>query len=169
VRLTKRISTAPVLMMTGVPSEAAVLQEMNVGADDVLIKPFDVSDHMSRVTKLLKEHPGCKLRQSQRPAGQPVAAGAAAACTHGPEPHVALESTRNISCLLQINLWRLTGLRSDQTTTNFRYPQTPSSLRPQYWRELETTNDLVVKSAYFRPLTDESNTRRQVSSTSLDL
>lgn len=85
------------MMMTGVPSEAAVLQEMNVGADDVLIKPFDVSDHMSQVTKLLKEHPGCKLRQSQRRAGQPVAAGAAAACTHGPEAHVALGSTRNIS------------------------------------------------------------------------
>jgi DNA-binding response OmpR family regulator len=48
-------------MMTGVPNEAAVLKEMNVGADDVLIKPFDVSDHMSRVTKLPKEHPGCKV------------------------------------------------------------------------------------------------------------
>jgi DNA-binding response OmpR family regulator len=44
-------------MMTGVPNEAVVLKEMNVGANDVLIKPFDVSDHMSRVTKLLKEHP----------------------------------------------------------------------------------------------------------------
>ncbi len=85
------------MMMTGVPNEAAVLKEMNVGANDVLIKPFDVSDHMSRVTKLLKEHPGCKLRQSQRPAGQPVAAGAAVPCSHSPEAHVALGSTRNRS------------------------------------------------------------------------
>ena len=84
-------------MMAGVPNEAAVLKEMNVGANDVPIKPFDVSDHMSRVTKLLKEHPGCKFRQSQRPAGQPVAAWSAAACTHGPETHVALGPTRNRS------------------------------------------------------------------------
>lgn len=73
-RLTKRLSTAPVLMMTGVPNEAAILKEMNVGADDVLLKPFDVEDLMGRVNKLLKEHPDGKLHKGPTIARQaPVA------------------------------------------------------------------------------------------------
>ena len=84
-RLAKRLSTAPVLMMTGVPNEAAILKEMNVGADDVLVKPFDEDDLMSRVDSLLKEHPGGKLHQELRTVPQP-ASGPAAKPAVAPPP-----------------------------------------------------------------------------------
>lgn len=87
-RLTKRLSTAPVLMMTGVPNEAAILKEMNVGADDVLLKPFDVTDLLTRVAKLLKEHPGGKLHQVTRPTPEaaPVPAPQPVQPPPAPEP-----------------------------------------------------------------------------------
>lgn len=100
-RLTKRLSTAPVLMMTGVPNEAAILKETNVGADDVLLKPFDVGDLLSRVNKLLKEHPGGKLNRAPRPAPPPAPAPQPAAPPPAPErvaaqpasgPHVAVQA-----------------------------------------------------------------------------
>ena len=86
-RLTKRLSTAPVLMMTGVPNEADILKEMNVGADDVLLKPFDVSDLMERVNKLLKEHPNGKLNRGPTPAPPPPPQPTAPAAA--PEPVAA--------------------------------------------------------------------------------
>ena len=82
-RLTKRLSSAPVLMMTGVPNEAAILKEMNVGADDVLLKPFDVADLTKRVKKLLEEHPDGKLHKAPSP---PPAAPAPTAPPPAPQP-----------------------------------------------------------------------------------
>ena len=89
-RLTKRLSTAPVLMMTGVPNEAAILKEMNVGADDVLLKPFDVSDLMARVNKLLKEHPNGKLIRV--PGRAPQAVPPPAAPAPAPQPVAAQQA-----------------------------------------------------------------------------
>ena len=63
-RLSKSLSSAPVLMMTGVPNEAAVLREMDVGADDVIFKPFDMNDLLARIEKLLLAKPDGRLRQT---------------------------------------------------------------------------------------------------------
>ena len=52
-RMLKRNTPASVLLMTGVPNEVAVLQEMDVGADDVIIKPFDMHHLITRVEAIL--------------------------------------------------------------------------------------------------------------------
>lgn len=52
-RMLKRNTPASVLLMTGVPNEVAVLREMDVGADDVIIKPFDMHNLITRVEAIL--------------------------------------------------------------------------------------------------------------------
>ena len=54
-QLARRKSNAPIIMMSGVPSEVGVLKEMNVGADDILIKPIDIENLAVRVDALLKK------------------------------------------------------------------------------------------------------------------
>lgn len=73
-------------MMTGVPNEAAILKEMNVGADDVLLKPFDVADLTKRVNKLLEEHPGGKLHKPPSPPPQAAPAPVPVPATPSPAP-----------------------------------------------------------------------------------
>lgn len=69
-RMLKRHSNVSVLLMTGVPNEVAVLREMDVGADDVIIKPFDMHNLISRVEALL----GASQEEAPAPPeSQPVA------------------------------------------------------------------------------------------------
>ena len=59
--------------MTGVPNEVAVLQEMDVGADDVIIKPFDMNHLVTRVEALLKTS---QEKAAQAPSSAPTPAPA---------------------------------------------------------------------------------------------
>lgn len=49
----RRDSDALIIMMTGVPREAKVLQEMNLDIDDYVIKPIDMVDFMRRIETVL--------------------------------------------------------------------------------------------------------------------
>jgi archaellum biogenesis ATPase FlaH/ActR/RegA family two-component response regulator len=49
----RRVSDIPVMIMTGVPQEAAVLREMNIGADYCMIKPIALSELLERTARLL--------------------------------------------------------------------------------------------------------------------
>ncbi|MDP6716157.1 MAG: response regulator, partial [SAR202 cluster bacterium] len=53
----RRTSGVPVLIITGVPQEAAVLREMDVGADHYITKPIGMSDLLDRVAELLEQRP----------------------------------------------------------------------------------------------------------------
>lgn len=54
-KLAKKMSNASIIMMSGVPSEVSVLKEMNIGADDILIKPIDLEELSVRVDALLQK------------------------------------------------------------------------------------------------------------------
>lgn len=50
----RRDSDALIIMMTGVPREAKVLQEMKLDIDDYVIKPIDMVEFMRRIEAVLK-------------------------------------------------------------------------------------------------------------------
>jgi len=54
-KLAKKMSNASIIMMSGVPSEVSVLKEMNIGADDILIKPIDLEELSVCVDALLQK------------------------------------------------------------------------------------------------------------------
>jgi len=49
----RRVSDIPVIIMTGVPQEPAVLRENGVSADFYITKPFSMSELLDRIAKLL--------------------------------------------------------------------------------------------------------------------
>ena len=53
----RRASGVPVLIITGVPQEVAVLREMDIGADHYMTKPLKMDDLLGRVAQLLGQHP----------------------------------------------------------------------------------------------------------------
>lgn len=54
-RLARRASNAAIMMMTGVRQEAAVLKEMDVGVDDYMVKPVEMSKFLERVELILEK------------------------------------------------------------------------------------------------------------------
>ena len=54
-RLVRKACDAQILLITGVPQEAAVLKEMDVDIDGYLVKPFSVRDFLQQVEKLLQQ------------------------------------------------------------------------------------------------------------------
>ena len=64
----RRVSNVPVMIMTGVPQEAAVLREMDVGADSYMIKPISLSELLDRIATLLSK------RASEETSESPVQA-----------------------------------------------------------------------------------------------
>ena len=54
-RLVRSACDAQILMVTGVPQEAAVLKDMNIDIDGYLVKPFSVRDFLQHVEKLLQQ------------------------------------------------------------------------------------------------------------------
>ncbi len=53
-RLVRKACDAQILMITGVPQEAAVLKDMKVDIDSYLVKPFSLRDFLQHVEKLLQ-------------------------------------------------------------------------------------------------------------------
>jgi archaellum biogenesis ATPase FlaH/CheY-like chemotaxis protein len=53
----RRISNIPVLIITGVPQEVAVLREMDVGTDHYLTKPIGMDALLDQVAELLGQRP----------------------------------------------------------------------------------------------------------------
>ena len=51
----RRTSDASILMISGIPSEIALLQKKQGEADDFLIKPFDVENFVERIEALLEK------------------------------------------------------------------------------------------------------------------
>ena len=51
----RRTSDASILMISGIPSEIALLQKKQDEADDFLIKPFDVENFVERIEALLEK------------------------------------------------------------------------------------------------------------------
>ena len=54
-RLARKNSDVSIILMSGVSSEIEVLKNMDVGADGILIKPFDMDEFLNRVEKILEE------------------------------------------------------------------------------------------------------------------
>ena len=54
-RLARKDSDVSIVLMSGVSSEIEVLRNMDVGADGILIKPFDMGEFLDRVEKILEE------------------------------------------------------------------------------------------------------------------
>ena len=54
-RTARKISDASILKISGIPSEISFLQGRLNGADDFLIKPFDVEDFVERIEFLLEK------------------------------------------------------------------------------------------------------------------
>ncbi len=57
-RLARRASNAAIMMMTGVRQEVAVLKEVDVGVDDFMVKPFEMSQFLERVKSILEKRRG---------------------------------------------------------------------------------------------------------------
>lgn len=57
-RLARRASNAAIILMTGVPQEAAVLKEMDVGVDGYMVKPVEMSKFLERVESILEKRRG---------------------------------------------------------------------------------------------------------------
>jgi two-component system response regulator VicR len=53
--LKERGSQAPVLLLTSLNSENAVLKDFDLGADDYMTKPFSPEELSSRIKKMLKK------------------------------------------------------------------------------------------------------------------
>ena len=53
-RMVRRNSNAAIIMMTGVPQEAAVLRESNLDIDGHIVKPFNRKDFISRIEAALQ-------------------------------------------------------------------------------------------------------------------
>ena len=69
-RLARKDSDVSIILMSGVSSEIEVLRNMDVGADGILIKPFDMDEFLNRVEKILEErshHKPTKLSSSPTP------------------------------------------------------------------------------------------------------
>lgn len=53
-RLARRASKAAIMMITGVPQEAAVLQEMKIGVEAYMVKPLTMKEFLERVDSTLR-------------------------------------------------------------------------------------------------------------------
>jgi DNA-binding response OmpR family regulator len=67
-RLARRASKAAIMMITGVPQEAAVLQEMKIGVEAYMVKPLTMKEFLERVDSTLRSGRGVHLNAPASPA-----------------------------------------------------------------------------------------------------
>lgn len=56
-RIRERSADIPILMLTAVGARATIVQALDAGADDYLVKPFDIDELLARVRALLRRSP----------------------------------------------------------------------------------------------------------------
>ncbi|MCH7800711.1 MAG: response regulator [Chloroflexi bacterium] len=70
-RYVHRVSDIPVMIITGVPQEAAVLREIDVGADSYMVKPIALSELYDRIAMLLSTRASAQTPDSPNQDSQP--------------------------------------------------------------------------------------------------
>jgi len=58
VRAIPRLADVPILMLTGLGSEADVVRGLELGASDYMLKPFSPAELLARVRRLVAESSG---------------------------------------------------------------------------------------------------------------
>lgn len=64
IREIPRCAEIPIVMLTGMGSEADVVRGLDLGADDYMLKPFSPSELLARVRRLLHAHPSAAATSS---------------------------------------------------------------------------------------------------------
>ena len=67
VREIPRFADVPIIMLTGMGSEADVIRGLELGADDYMLKPFSPSELLARVRRLLHARAAGEGRAGGRP------------------------------------------------------------------------------------------------------
>ncbi|NNL31211.1 MAG: response regulator [Gemmatimonadetes bacterium] len=68
----------PIVMLTGMGSEADVVRGLELGADDYMLKPFSPTELLARVRRLLHAHPGQRGERQGRSAARVATDGTTA-------------------------------------------------------------------------------------------
>lgn len=82
--LIKKAGDVPVLIMTSYASLRSAVDSMRMGAVDYIAKPFDHSDMLNAVQRIIADHPTAKNQQpskTERAAGSPAVTGIIGNCS----------------------------------------------------------------------------------------
>lgn len=80
-----RYESVPIVMLTGMGSEADVVRGLELGADDYMLKPFSPTELLARVRRLLHAHTVQRVERhrARRPSAGADAAGASSSDSDG--------------------------------------------------------------------------------------